>query len=152
MYKPFIIALSLMLFISCKKDDNSNNPAGTFVNITTDLPQNTWIISYFFENDVDVTSNFSSFRFTFQSDGTVDASNDLFTETGTWSYEDSSNDSTDDDGIPDDEELILEFSANGLLDELSDNWHITSATSAEIELYDVSGGNGTTDYLTFTKE
>lgn len=152
MNKPFIFALSLFLFISCKNDDNSNSPTGTFVNITTVLPQNTWVVSYFFENNADETSNFSSFRFTFESDGTITAGNDIFSESGTWSYEDSSNDSTDDDGIEDDEELILEFSSSGLFDELSDNWHITSATSAEIELYDISGGNGTTDYLTFTKQ
>jgi hypothetical protein len=152
MNKPIIIALSLVLLISCKKDDNSNNPAGTFVNITTDLPQSAWIVSYFFVNNVDITSNFSSFRFTFQSDGTVDAANDIFSETGTWRYEDASNDSADDDGIPDDEELILQFSTNSLLDELSNNWHITSATSAEVELYDISGANGPSDYLTFTKE
>jgi hypothetical protein len=152
MNKPLIFALSLLLLISCKNDDNSNTEVGVFANITTDLPQSSWNISYFFENSVDETSDFASFSFTFNADGTVDAANDIFSESGTWRYEDSSNDSTDDDGIEDDEELILQFSANGLLDDLSDDWHITSASSSEVVLYDISGGNGTTNYLTFTKE
>jgi hypothetical protein len=150
MNKPFIIALSLILLISCKKDDDAG--AGVYANITTDLPQSTWKVSYFFENNIDETSSFSTFSFAFNSDGSVEATNDLFTETGTWRYEDSSNDSSDDDGIDNDEELVILFATNSVLDELSDDWHITSATASKIELYDISGGSGNTNYLTLIKE
>jgi hypothetical protein len=38
-----------------------------------------------------------------------------------------------------------------LLAELSDDWEVITITSNTIELKDVSGGNGTTDLLTFTR-
>lgn len=36
-------------------------------------------------------------------------------------------------------------------DELTDDWDIISYTDTKIQLVDVSGGNGGTDYLTFEK-
>lgn len=36
-------------------------------------------------------------------------------------------------------------------EELTDDWDIISQTSSKIELIDISGGNGGTDYLTFQK-
>lgn len=150
--KPLIFALSLLVFIACKNDDNSNDNTSNFVNLTTDIIKDTWKITYYFDDDTDETSNFTSYTFTFNEDGTVDAANDLFSESGTWTYEDSSNDSTDDDGIENDEELILLFPNSTTFDEISEDWHITSATANEIVLYDISGGNGTKDFLTFTKQ
>jgi hypothetical protein len=37
------------------------------------------------------------------------------------------------------------------IDDLSDDWDILSYSATKIELIDVSGGNGGTDYLTFEK-
>ncbi len=37
-------------------------------------------------------------------------------------------------------------------EELSDDWDIISHSSTKIELIDISGGNGGTDYLTFEKQ
>jgi len=145
--KALIFALSLFVLIGCKKDDNSNSNSGNFDNLPADIIKDFWKISYYADDGVDETSRFTSYTFDFRQDGTVDASNDLLTETGTWIYEDSSNDSTDD------EELILLFtSSNNALEEISDDWHITSASATQVVLYDISGSNGTTDYLTFTKE
>ncbi len=149
--KPFIFALSLLVLFACKNDDNSNNNTNNFANLTTDITKGTWKITYYFDDNIDETSNFASYTFTFNQGGTVNAANDLFAENGTWTYEDSSNDSTDDDGIENDEELILTFPNSILFDEISEDWHITSATTNEIVLYDVSG-DGTTDFLTFTKQ
>ena len=36
-------------------------------------------------------------------------------------------------------------------EELTDDWEITEKSATVIKLRDVSGGNGGTDYLTFTK-
>lgn len=36
-------------------------------------------------------------------------------------------------------------------DELTDDWDIISYSATKIQLIDVSGGNGGTDYLTFEK-
>lgn len=151
--KPFVFALSLLVFIACKNDDNSNDDnSSAFASLTTDIVKDTWKISFYADDGVDETTSYSAFTFTFNEDGTVNAATDLFSESGTWAHEDSSNDSTDDDGIESDEEFILLFPNSNLLDEISDDWHITSANSNEVVLYDISGGNGTTDNLTFTKQ
>ena len=150
--KTLVFALSLFVLFGCKKDDNSNDNSSIFASITTDIVKDTWKITFYADDGVDETSRFTSYTFTFKQDGTVDAANDLLTETGTWSYEDSSNDSSDDDGIDLDEELLLLFPGSNVLDEISDDWHITSANATSIVLYDISGGNGTRDDLTFTKQ
>lgn len=46
--------------------------------------------------------------------------------------------------------LYLTFTA-APFNELNDDWHIVQQTSSMIQLEDVSGGNGGTDYLTFEK-
>ena len=44
------------------------------------------------------------------------------------------------------------FSFDGItLDELEDDWEVIEFTSTQIRLKDVSGGDGTTDYLYLTK-
>ena len=150
--KPIVLILSLIIFVACKSDDNANNDSNSFANIVNILPQGTWKISYFYEDNSDETSTYSSFVFSFRNDGSLTAANDILSDIGTWQYEDSTNDSSDDDGIAGDEELLITFPSRSFFEDLTDNWHITSVSSTEIVLYDVSGGNGTTDYLTFTKQ
>jgi hypothetical protein len=62
------------------------------------------------------------------------------TTTGSWSnYIDSGDD-------------IMELNFNDSnLDELEEDWEITEYSSTVIKLKHVSGGNGGTDYLYFTK-
>ena len=36
-------------------------------------------------------------------------------------------------------------------EDLNDDWDIISVTSSKVELIDISGGNGGTDYLTFER-
>lgn len=78
----------------------------------------------------------------FGEDGSVVAQNDLFTENGTWTYDNSSNSG---------EELVLQFSETTPFDEINDDWNIVSVSNSKIELSDVSGGNGDVKLLTFTK-
>ncbi|RMA64753.1 hypothetical protein [Ulvibacter antarcticus] len=138
--KLIVLVVTISLFASCKSDDNGNNDANQFANIVTDI-QGNWEITLFSEDDVDQTSNFQSMEFEFKADGTVVASNDLLSEVGTWSYQETSSNSSD-------EKLQLQFPVGGLFEELTDDWHITSASTTSIVLFDISG-NGTTDLLTF---
>lgn len=63
----------------------------------------------------------------------------------TWSISDSnSNDDSQDD-------LDFNFNLSNEFEDLSDDWDIISQSSTKIELIDVSGGNGGTDYLSFQK-
>jgi hypothetical protein len=76
------------------------------------------------------------------------ATNGTNTFTGFWSV--TSNNSNDDSPNNDLDFNIL-FASPANFEDLSDDWDIVSRTTTKIELIDVSGGNGGTDYLTFEK-
>lgn len=141
--KTVIFAFLTLLIVGCSSDDDSNNiDDDQFANIVTLLPQGTWRVSSFVEDDVNQTETFESFVFEFEENGTVTATNDLFSETGSWSYESSSSSN---------EKLNLEFSNTNPFDELNEDWRITSANSTTISLFHISGGDGSEDLLVFTK-
>jgi hypothetical protein len=129
--------------VSCSSDDDSGDVVtNEFENIKTTLPQGQWKISKLIDGTSDYTAEFESFAFTFSEDGTVIAQNDILSEPGTWAYDNTSSSS---------EELVLQFSEMDPFDELNDDWDIVSVSSAKIELMDISGGDGDTELLTFTK-
>ena len=51
----------------------------------------------------------------------------------------------------DDDHFVVFFASPPDFADLSDDWSIVSVSTTKIELIDVSGGNGGTDYLTFEK-
>mgnify|MGYP003635492248 FL=1 len=141
--KRLFIVLAITIFAACNSDDDSGNVNTTeFENIKTTLPQGEWEVSKLIDGQSDHTVDFESFVFIFNEDGTVVAQNDLFTENGTWAYDNSSSSS---------EELVLQFSQQTPFDQINDDWDIVSVTNSTIELSDVSGGDGDIELLTFTK-
>lgn len=149
----FLLTFSLMLS-SCSSDDDTNNPADNSAEIqqiNNEASNATWIITYFYDTDQDETSHFNGYEFTFASDGTITATDGMNTRTGTWSVTDES--SSDDSSSGDDDiDFNISFTSPPDFEELSDDWDIVSHSSTKIELIDVSGGNGGTDYLTFEIE
>ncbi|MCG2418277.1 hypothetical protein K8089_04525 [Aequorivita sp. F47161] len=140
--KRILVLLAIVVFASCSSDDDSGNANTTeFEDIKTVLPQGDWMISKLIEGESDHTSAFESIEFTFNQDGTVIAQTDLFTENGTWAYDNSSSS----------EELVLQFSEMTPFDEINDDWEIVSVSNVKIELSDISGGDGDIELLTFTK-
>ena len=116
--------------------DCSNSGGNTTTVIEDELTDGVWYVTYFFD-DYDETSDFSTYSFTFNADGTALADNGMQTS-GSWStYTDS--------GVA---KLDLNFGPMEPLEELMDDWEILSVSSDEIQLRDVSG-DGSTDYLTF---
>jgi len=99
-----------------------------------------WEITYFFD-DKDETNSFRGFVFTFDENGNVWASNNARTVEGKWS-------SYGDDGIL---ELELNFGMGSPFDEIQDDWHVIEFDKTIIKLKDVSGGDGSTEYLTFER-
>ncbi len=102
-----------------------------------------------FDSDKVETDNFTGYIFTFNDNGALVAVKDSTTITGTWSVTDSN--SSDDDGGSSDVDLNIFFASPPDFEELSDDWDIISVSNSKIELTDVSGGNGGTDFLTFEK-
>lgn len=140
--KKILILLAVVTFVSCSSDDDSGNAnTNEFEQIKTTLPQGEWEVSKYIDGQTDQTVSFESFIFNFKEDGTVSAQNDLFTENGTWTY-DNSNSS---------EKLVLVFNGTTPFDQINDDWDIVSVSNSKIELSDDSGGNGDVELLTFTK-
>ena len=130
-----ILAL-LMIVASCKKDDNSSSTPS----INSTIQQGKWKVTSFIDSGNDETNHYSNYEFQFNSDETVIAIKTGSTVNGTWS---NGNDDSQ-------QKLYLTFRTTPF-DELNEDWQITSQSTSQIKLEDVSGGNGGTDYLTFEK-
>ncbi|MFD2823171.1 hypothetical protein ACFS5M_05785 [Lacinutrix iliipiscaria] len=162
MKKALILAWLLVLSFSlmsgmCSSDDHDDDDDGGHSNaaeiaaLENTMESGNWKITYFFDTDSDETSDYTSYIFSFETDGTLVASNVLNTYTGSWSITDSSSSDDDDDDSSDDIDFNINFSTPADFVELSDDWDIILYSSTKIELIDVSGGGGGTDYLTFEK-
>jgi hypothetical protein len=147
----FIVALT---FMACSSDDNNNdtnnNNTNTEIQQTSDLMTSSdWIITNFNDSGQDETSNFNGYTFSFNSNGTLVATNGSNMVSGTWSIvDDSSNDDSNDN---DDIDFNIFFASPDEFTDLSEDWNIVSKTNTVIVLTHVSGGNGGTDHLTFEK-
>ncbi len=146
--KLFAIFIALFTLLGCPNDDDNNdNSSNTPTAIQNIVMQGTWRISYYYDTDHDATNSFSGYNFVFSANNALIASNGTNVYTGIWSITDSN---SNDDSISDLHFNIL-FNWPANFSELSDDWEIISKSEMEIRLRDVSGGNGGTDYLTFTK-
>ena len=147
----FVLAVT---FMACSSDDNNNNNDTN--NINTEIQQtrnlmtsSDWIITNFNDSGQDETSNFNGYTFSFNSNGTLVATNGSNMVSGTWSIvDDSSNDDSNDN---DDIDFNIFFASPDEFNDLSEDWNIVSKTNSTIVLIHVSGGNGGTDHLTFEK-
>ncbi|QQX78220.1 hypothetical protein JK629_08990 [Aequorivita iocasae] len=136
--------------MSCDKDDDNNEPQNTTIQQTQNTAQSgSWKITYYLDSDQNETNHFTGYTFTFNENGSLVAINGSTTITGTWSVTDSN--SNDDDGGSSDTDFNIFFASPPDFEELSDDWDIISVTNSKIQLTDVSGGNGGTDFLTFEK-
>jgi hypothetical protein len=133
------IILGVSVFTACD-DDNSQND-----NLTNDVvntvQDGTWRITLFNDSGKDETYHFTGYSFIFQSNGTVTATKSSSSVSGTWSVTSGSSSS----------KFNLNFGPDDPFEELNDDWDILENSSSEIRLKDVSGGDGTTDLLTFVK-
>lgn len=142
--KKIVIGLFAITFAlgSCTTSSrSSNNNTTTPAQVIQTVQSGAWKISYFFDSGKNETNNYNNYLFTFQSNGTLTASNGSNTVNGTWS-------SGNDDSQP---KLDISLGNTNPWDDISDDWHVIAQSSTQIQLQDVSGGSGDIDYLTFTK-
>jgi len=145
-----IIVLLFLFTSSCKKDeDNSNDKnISTLENTVQD---GVWIITKFIDSGDSEIHHFNGYIFTFKSNGVLLASKNSEVITGSWSItDDDSDDDSSDDSI-DDLDFNILFTSPENFQDISDDWDVISNSKNRVELIDVSGGNGGTDYLTFEK-
>tara|TARA_Y100000780_G_C13673105_1_gene413198 strand:+ start:1186 stop:1698 length:513 start_codon:yes stop_codon:yes gene_type:complete len=148
-----IIMVSISLMSStCSSDDdgnNSNNNSQEIAQIESQVELGTWIVLSFIDSGQDETNDFNGYGFTFASDGTLTATNGTTTYTGTWSITDSNSNDDSSDDI--DFNIFFPVPDNNDFEDLNDDWDVVSHSATTISLIDISGGNGGTDTLVFTK-
>ncbi len=161
MKKAFYFGLLTMLSFSlmsstCSSDDDGGSPndnSQQISQIENTAESGTWQITNFNDSGQNETSNFNGYDFSFNSDGSLVATNGSNTMTGTWSVTNDSN--SDDDSSSDDDDIdfniFFPVPDSNDFEDLNDDWDIVSSSSTRIDLIDISGGNGETDMLTFEK-
>jgi hypothetical protein len=141
-YLPILLALAW----ACSDDPNpEENPK--IEEVENFVTSGKWQITYFFDTDQEQTDKFQDYTFQFLPSGSLVANDGPASVSGSWSVTDrrSSNDDSED------VDFNISFATSPLLDELTDDWEVISATGTRIELQHVSGGNGGTDLLTFER-
>lgn len=132
-----------MEFIDDSIDDCSNSGSGGnngSSNFNSILTTGNWHVSYYFD-DTDQTAYFNGYNFIFNINNSISVMKNGIVINGDWnSFIDSSNIL----------KLDLSFDGNEF-DDIEEDWQVIEYTNTIIRLKDVSGGNGGTDYLTFTK-
>ena len=141
------ILISVALSSCTKSSINGSSNASVQSQVQTHVQSGGWRISKFIDSGTDETSNFNGFSFSFQSNGVLNATNGSVNYSGTWSITDSNSN----DDSKDDLDFNINFNLTNDFEDLNDDWDIVSYSSNKIELYDVSGGGGGTDYLTIEK-
>lgn len=140
--KNILMLIALVIFASCSSEDSKDDQLGKFEEIKLILPQGEWKVGKFIKDEVDQTSNFESFVFTFDKDGSVLAQNDLFSENGTWLYVKKTEEL---------EEFILTFNPVKPFGDISAEWEIASVGASKIELIDKGSVQKDTKLLSFVK-
>ena len=139
---------------TCSDDNDDlklNDNSAEIKQIKTIVESGTWRITSFIDSGIDETNHFTGYSFTFNSNGTLTASNGSNTVSGTWSVTDSSNSNDDSNNNSDIDFNIFFASPANFNDDLTEDWEIVTRSASKIELIHISGGNGGTDTLTFVK-
>ena len=145
---PILLCIFMLNVASmCSSDDNNSSSNVAQTQVIATASSGTWRVTLYNDSGTVKTSNFTGYNFTFAASNVLTASNGTNTYAGTWSVSDSN---SNDDTI-DDLNFNIAFGAPANFADLTDDWHIQSRTDTKIELIDVSGGSGGTDYLTFEK-
>lgn len=121
---------------NCITGNNGNENTGV---LATTLADGLWVVGSYTEDADDQTSNYNGYTFNFDLNGTVVADNGNPIN-GTWSTLNSGT------------ELQLNFGNTSPLDQFNDTWNVISFTATQVEVRDVSGGNGGIDTLIFNKQ
>jgi hypothetical protein len=145
---PVLFCLFMLNVASmCSSDDNS--PSSTDPTpVITIVSQGTWRITSYVDSGTNETNHFTGYNFTFGDSSLLTATNGTNTYTGTWSVV---TDTTNDDNPSSDLDFNIAFASPVDFADLTDDWDVVSYTATTISLIDVSGGNGGTDTLVFTK-
>ncbi|MBK5213295.1 MAG: hypothetical protein JJE55_06520 [Flavobacteriaceae bacterium] len=115
---------------------------GNTTELTNIFIDGLWFVQSYIDDGDDETNDYNGYVLNFNADGSVLAVSSNNTISGIWSVVSSSN------GL----DVILDFGTAMPFDEFNDDWDVDTYTNTRVELSDVSGGNGGTDYLILEKQ
>ncbi|UPT71398.1 MAG: hypothetical protein M0D53_03120 [Flavobacterium sp. JAD_PAG50586_2] len=144
---PALFCLFMLNVASmCSSDDDSSSSDPTpIINTAT---QGTWKVTSYTDSGNDETNHFTGYNFTFAAANVLTAANGTNTYTGTWSV---TSDDSNDDNPSSDIDFNIGFASPADFADITEDWNIVSYSSNTISLIHISGGNGGTDTLVFTK-
>jgi len=140
---PFIMMMiASVAAISCKKDQQPVSAAAdTSQTQKVAVASDAWKVSYFADKGIDQTTDYSTYLFQFNSDGSAVANSTgigiLYY--GSWSLVKGNHSSYDDSGNHiggNENKLLITFSGNHHMDEISEDWKIIKLTDTEMWLKD----------------
>lgn len=139
-----VLSFSLVSCFGSDDDDSNHSNDDNNGGASQIVMEGSWRVTLFQEDNSNQTNHFNGYVFTFNSNGSLIAVNGGTTQTGTWSTngDDSSN------------KLWIAFPTapdDSPFEEITEDWQIIAKTPSKIELKHVSGGDGSTDLLTFEK-
>lgn len=148
---PALFCLFMLNVASMCSSDDDNSSSVNATAVSNTAKQGTWRVTSYIDSGNDETNHFSGYDFTFAAANVLTASNGTNNYTGTWSVtsDDSSND--DDSSSGDDIDFNIAFASPADFADITEDWEIVSYSSNKISLVHISGGNGGTDTLVFTK-
>jgi hypothetical protein len=123
--------------------DGSNNDVNDLIE---QLTTGVWYVNLSNDDGNDETCHYASYEFSFNTNGMTTATSNSNTVNGFWSVEVSSNGNLD---------LILNYEYagdNDPFEDLNDDWDVLLFNATNINLRDISGGNGGTDLLNFGRD
>jgi len=140
------IALLIMgLIFSCSKDETKVEEeitAADMSEIKAAVESGDWKITNYTDDDIDETNNYVGYSFTFNSDGTLGATDGNTSVSGAWSMTTSDVDELD---------FNIFFTTPDIFEVLADDWEIKKYSGSKIELIDISDEDSSIESLTFEK-
>jgi|GEM_PF-794994 len=138
--KTFLLLPALAIFFaSCSNSDSTSDPVADLSTKTNMVVQSDWIVTQYTDSGKDETTDYSGYKYKFNTDGTFVAVSSTATYNGTWllaqgsnSPDESGNNSTDDNL----NKLTISISGNKQMDHLSHKWLTDKITATEIWLRD----------------
>ncbi|GLB48874.1 hypothetical protein [Neptunitalea lumnitzerae] len=152
MLKRSLMLLCFIVIGACESDDGGQSLENVIVELNSTVVSGNWQVSSFIDSGTDETYHFDGYTFYFSQNGNLSAINGDSSISGTWAITSDDDSADDNPGTTyDDIDFVIYFASPEAFEDLSDDWDVLTYSSNTIELIDISGGNGGTDYLTLTK-
>ena len=137
MIRPYLSVLAALSLCACSGENRK-------AELESFAQEGQWTISQLNNSGIDESSYFIDYRFAFESGGTLKATGNSDTISGSWSVAENSGTGNND------LEFTIFTSQNYPWNELNKDWDVRGFSSTQIVLNN-ENGNGDTDSLTFSK-